>query len=89
MKIFFYLTCLWAFFGLSYTLYVVQVDQGLFAQIAVSVLFLIGQLLLGSILVFMTFKHRDEISQQFRIVTLIVSIVPIILALILVPLLRQ
>ncbi len=87
IKIFFYLTFVWALLGLSCTLYVIQVDQGLFAQIAVPFLFLIGQLILGGLLIFITFRYRDKISPQFKVVTLIVTVLPIILAFILVQLL--
>jgi hypothetical protein len=82
-----YLTFIWALLGLSYTFYVIQVDQGLFAQIAIPFFFLMGQLILGGILISKTYRHRDETSRQFKVVTLIVAVLPIILIFILVPLL--
>jgi hypothetical protein len=88
IKIIFYLTFLWALFGLSFTLYVIQVDQGLFAGIAIPFLFLLGQIILGSTLTLSIFRtHRDVTNPKFRIITLIISILPIILTIILVPLL--
>jgi len=88
IKTILYLSFLWAFFGLSYTLYVIQVDQGLFAQIAVPFLYLSLQLIFSGILLYTTFKtYKDETSRQFKVITLIVSILPIILTFVLVPLL--
>jgi hypothetical protein len=88
IKAIFYLTFLWALCGLSFTLYVIQLDQGLFAQIAIPFLFLLVQSILSSILILKIFRtHKDKASQKFKVITLMISILPIILTFILVPLL--
>ena len=88
IKLIFYLSILWAVFGLGYTLYVVKVDNGLFAQIAVPFLFLLIQLIFSGIMLNTTFKtYKNETKQQFKVVALIISILPIVLTFVLVPLL--
>jgi len=89
LKTNFYLALLYAVFGLGYTLYAVEGDTGLFSQIALPFIFIFFQLVFSGLLIFAVFgSNRHKISNQVKGISLIILILPIVLALILMPLIR-